>query len=317
MVQPAATAGGAASQRPPARVNPAWRHPLRLDAQQLRGQSNQSLMHADGQIAAQQWRRRVTEAAARPASTVTGVVPTVTTCTSTGRRHGAMARPARQVFPPKRWPRWMPVRAACPFTPARAAAPWQPIVVVVDDADRQQLLLSALDLLGYTRVQAVGSGTAARQMEQRPPDVVVLGPAGRPGRPRRAVTARTPPEPRRGRGAAGQPGHRAAGAAGHGRADAGDPPRRGAAAALKKQRFTTSGTRRWPASGSAVGRAPTLPTPSARHLAAVSMVCQAARSRTTRFEQVRGAEQQPRNIDAGGIGPAKIDVTPFKALRCR
>ena len=134
---------------------------------------------------------------------------------------------------------------------------------------------------------------------------------------RRAGTACTPLAPRRGRGAAGQPGHRAAGAAGHGRADAGDPPRRGAAAALKKQRRTTSGTRRWPASGSAVGRAPTLPTPSARHLAAVSMVCQAARSRTTRFEQVRGAEQQPRNIDAGGIGPAKIDVTPFKALRCR
>ena len=54
------------------------------------------------------------------------------------------------------------------------------VVVVVDEADRQQLLLSALNLLGYTRVQAVGSGTAARQMEQRPPDVVVLGLRARP-----------------------------------------------------------------------------------------------------------------------------------------
>jgi len=68
-----------------------------------------------------------------------------------------------------------------PSTPARAAAPWQPVVMlVVDDADRRQLLLSALNLLGYTRVQAVGSGTAARQMEKRPPDVVVLGLPARP-----------------------------------------------------------------------------------------------------------------------------------------
>lgn len=38
---------------------------------------------------------------------------------------------------------------------------------------------------------------------------------------------------------------------------------------------------------------------------------------TTRFEHVRGAEQQPHDIDADSIGPAKIEVTPFKALRCR
>ena len=52
-------------------------------------------------------------------------------------------------------------------------------------------------------------------------------------------------------------------------------------------------------------------------LAAERLLCQAARLRTTRFEQVRGAEQQPRDIDAGDIGPAKIDVAPFKALRRR
>ena len=54
------------------------------------------------------------------------------------------------------------------------------VVVVVDEADRQQLLLSALNLLGYTRVQAVGSGTAARRMEERPAEVVVLGLPERP-----------------------------------------------------------------------------------------------------------------------------------------
>ena len=155
-----------------------------------------------------------------------------------------------------------------PFTPAWATAPRQPMVMlVVDDAGRRQLLLlSALNLLGYTRVQAVGSGKAARQLETRPPDVVVLGLPARPVGPDERAR-RAPPAPRRGRGAADQPGPRAAGAAGHGRADACDPPRRGAAAALTKQRRTTSGTRRWPASGPAVTRPPTLSTPSARRWA--------------------------------------------------
>ena len=68
-----------------------------------------------------------------------------------------------------------------PSAQAPAAAPWQPLVmVVVDDADRRQLLLSALNLLGYTRVQAVDAGTALQQIKKRPPDVVVLGLPARP-----------------------------------------------------------------------------------------------------------------------------------------
>ena len=71
-----------------------------------------------------------------------------------------------------------------PSAQAPTAAPWQPLVmVVVDDADRRQLLLSALNLLGYTRVQAVDAGTALQQMKKRPPDVVVLGLPARPVSP--------------------------------------------------------------------------------------------------------------------------------------
>ena len=50
----------------------------------------------------------------------------------------------------------------------------------MDDPERRQRLLSALNLLGYSCVQAVDAAGAAQQLEQHTPDVVVLGLPARP-----------------------------------------------------------------------------------------------------------------------------------------
>jgi signal transduction histidine kinase len=66
--------------------------------------------------------------------------------------------------------------------PASSTQPaWQPrVLVVVDDADRRQLLLSALNLLGYGQVQAVDAAGAQALIDRAQPDVVVLGLPARP-----------------------------------------------------------------------------------------------------------------------------------------
>ena len=66
-------------------------------------------------------------------------------------------------------------------TPAAYAEPGQPrVLVVMDDPERRQRLLSALNLLGYSCVQTVDAAGAAQQLEQHTPDVVVLGLPARP-----------------------------------------------------------------------------------------------------------------------------------------
>ena len=74
-----------------------------------------------------------------------------------------------------------PATCRAPGDVRAANGPWQPrVMVVVDATERRELLLSALNLLGYTSVQAVDAVSAGRELQQQAPDVVVLGLPARP-----------------------------------------------------------------------------------------------------------------------------------------
>ena len=63
---------------------------------------------------------------------------------------------------------------------ADSAARQPRVLLVADDSARRDLLVSALHLMGYTDVEAADGCGAAQRIEERRPDVVVLGLPARP-----------------------------------------------------------------------------------------------------------------------------------------